>query len=117
MMLYRPRLEQWLNDLVFVQYNLRLRHNQLLNRIPNTDPIVLDDIDPTSKWVEESHLTEFDPDDLGWMALDDEPLVALDMANTSRATTTTADVPEESDVSEPKEHDDIDEDEDPILSS
>ena len=45
----RNRLEQkWLNDLVFVQYNLRLRHNQLLNNRPDTDPIVLDDIDPTS---------------------------------------------------------------------
>ncbi|KAH9287547.1 hypothetical protein KI387_031664, partial [Taxus chinensis] len=57
----------------------------------------------------------FDLDDLGWIALDDEPLVAPDMANTGRATTTTADVPKELDVSEPKEHDDIDED--PILSS
>ncbi|KAH9319143.1 hypothetical protein KI387_020912, partial [Taxus chinensis] len=81
------------------------------------DSIVMDDIDPTSKWVEKSRLAEFDPDDMGWMALDDEPLVAPDMVNTSRATTTTADVPKESDVSEPKEHDDIDEDEDPILSS
>jgi hypothetical protein len=71
----RNHLEQkWLNDLVFVQYNLQLRCNQLLNKRPDTDPIVLDDIDPTSEWVEESHPTEFDPDydidDLGWIGLD-----------------------------------------------
>ncbi|KAH9290540.1 hypothetical protein KI387_034657, partial [Taxus chinensis] len=97
--------------------NLRLRCNQLVNRIPNTDPIVLDDIDPTSKWVEESHLTDFGLDDLGWMALDGEPLVTPDMAYTSHASATIADVLEESNVFEPKEHDDIDEDEDPILSN
>jgi hypothetical protein len=51
-----------LNDLVFVQYNLRLRRNQLLNKRPDTDPIVLDDIDPTSEWVEESQQPEFGPD-------------------------------------------------------
>ncbi|KAH9293432.1 hypothetical protein KI387_041365 [Taxus chinensis] len=79
-------------------------------------PIVFDDIDSTSEWVEEGHLPEFDLDDLGWMALDDEPLIALDMTNTSHFTTT-VDVPEESDVSEPKEHDDVDGDDDPILSS
>ncbi|KAH9315099.1 hypothetical protein KI387_023726, partial [Taxus chinensis] len=50
------------------------------------------------------------------MALDDEPLVASDMANISH-TTTTIDVPEESDKFELEEHDDIDEDEDPILSN
>ena len=44
----RNRLEQkLLNDLVFVQYNLRLRRNQLLNKRPDSDPIVLDDVDPT----------------------------------------------------------------------
>ena len=49
----RNRLEQkQLNDLVFVQYNLRLRQNQLMSKTPDLDPIVLDDIDPTSEWVE-----------------------------------------------------------------
>ena len=44
----RNRLEhKQLNDLVFVQYNLRLRRNQLMSKTPNLDPIVLDDIDPT----------------------------------------------------------------------
>jgi hypothetical protein len=52
----RNHLEQKrLNDLVFVQYNLRLRHNQLLNKSPDLDPIVLDDVDPTSDWVLETH--------------------------------------------------------------
>eukprot|EP00253_Pinus_taeda_P015981 PITA_15981 len=51
----RNRLEQkWLNDLVFIQYNPQLRRNQLLNKIPNTDPIVLEDIDPSSDWVVET---------------------------------------------------------------
>jgi hypothetical protein len=59
----RNRLEKKrLNDLVFVQYNLRLRHNQLLNKRPDTDPIVLDDVDPTSDWVAETHQPEFDDD-------------------------------------------------------
>jgi hypothetical protein len=49
----------------------------LLNKRPDTDPIVLNDIDPTSKWVEESHPAEFDPDrdmdDLG-LGLDSVPI-------------------------------------------
>ena len=60
----RNRLDQKrLNDLVFVQYNLRLRRNHLLNKRPDSDPIVLEDIDPTSDWVVESRLPEFDPDE------------------------------------------------------
>jgi hypothetical protein len=55
----------------------------LLNKRPDTNPIVLDDIDPSSEWVEETHSTEFDLDDLGWMGLDDDPLVAPGMAGTS----------------------------------
>eukprot|EP00253_Pinus_taeda_P013256 PITA_13256 len=39
----RNRLDQkWLNDLVYVQYNLRLRRNQLLNKRPDSDPTVLE---------------------------------------------------------------------------
>jgi hypothetical protein len=45
-----------------VQYNLRLKRNQLLNKRPDTDPIVLDDVDPTSDWVAETHPPEFDVD-------------------------------------------------------
>eukprot|EP00253_Pinus_taeda_P002270 PITA_02270 len=48
-----------LNDLVYVQYNLQLRCNQLLHKRPDLDPTVLEDIDPTSDWVVESHLAEF----------------------------------------------------------
>eukprot|EP00253_Pinus_taeda_P018293 PITA_18293 len=63
----RNRLDQKrLNDLVYVQYNLRPRRNHLLNKRPDSDPIVLEDIDPTSDWVVESCPAEFDPDeDLG----------------------------------------------------
>eukprot|EP00253_Pinus_taeda_P014370 PITA_14370 len=63
----RNRLDQKrLNDLVYVQYNLRFRRNHLLNKRPDSDPIVLEDIDPTSDWVVESCPAEFDPDeDLG----------------------------------------------------
>eukprot|EP00253_Pinus_taeda_P029038 PITA_29038 len=49
-----------LNDIVYVQYNLRLRSNQLLNKKPDSDPIALEDIDSTSDWVVESHPAEFD---------------------------------------------------------
>ena len=59
----RNRLEQkQLNDLVFVQYNLWLRCNQLLNKRPYTGPIVLDDVDPTSDWVVEARSPEFEID-------------------------------------------------------
>jgi hypothetical protein len=78
----RNRLEQKrLNDLVFVQYNLRLRRNQLLNKRPDSDPIVLDDVDPTSDWVAETHPPEFDVDhDLeaelaGQVQMDADPLL------------------------------------------
>jgi hypothetical protein len=69
-------------------------------------PFVSDDIDPTSKWVEVTHMVEFDPniDDLEWMGLDDDPLVAPGMVDTSRATTSTIiDVPIESDKFEPQD--------------
>lgn len=59
----RNRLEQkLLNDLVFVQSNLRLMQNQLMNKTLDLDPIVLDDIDPTSKWVEETKDPVFEAD-------------------------------------------------------
>eukprot|EP00253_Pinus_taeda_P004298 PITA_04298 len=60
----RNRLDKKrLHDLVYVQYNLRLRRNQLLNKRLDSDPIVLEDIDPTIDWVVESHPTEFDFDE------------------------------------------------------
>jgi len=83
----RNRLEQKrLNDLVFVQYNLRLRRNQLLNKRPDSDPIVLDDVDPNSDWVVETHPPEFDVDfdleldmdiETGNFQIDADPLLGV----------------------------------------
>eukprot|EP00253_Pinus_taeda_P025432 PITA_25432 len=76
----RNRLDQKrLNDLVYVQYNLRLRRNQLLNKRPDSDPIVLEDIDPTSDWVVESHPAEFDPDEDLDLDLDTDASVEHDV--------------------------------------
>eukprot|EP00253_Pinus_taeda_P023859 PITA_23859 len=59
----RNRLEQKrLNDLVFVQYNHQLRRNQMMRKSPDLDPIVLDDIDPTPEWVEETEDPVFEVD-------------------------------------------------------
>jgi hAT family C-terminal dimerisation region len=70
----RNRLEQKrLNDMVFVQYNLRLRRNQLMNKTPESSNIFLDDIDPSSDWVVETQPAAFDHEDLSWMDLDPEP--------------------------------------------
>jgi hypothetical protein len=61
----RNRLEQKrLNDMVFVQYNLRLRHNQLLNKTPESNNIFLDDVDPSSDWNVETQPAAFDNEDL-----------------------------------------------------
>ena len=60
-----------------MQYNLRLRRNQLMNKRPDTDPIVLDDIDPTSDWLVETQEPEFDPDfDIELDAVDDVTMEA-----------------------------------------
>eukprot|EP00253_Pinus_taeda_P013074 PITA_13074 len=72
--------QKQLNDLVYVQYKLRLRRNQLLNKRPDSDPIVLEDIDPTSDWVVESHLAKFDPDEDLDLDLDIETSVELEHA-------------------------------------
>eukprot|EP00253_Pinus_taeda_P030349 PITA_30349 len=75
----RNRLDQKrLNDLVYVQCNLRLRRNHLLNKRPDSNPIVLEDIDPTSDWVVESRLAEFDPDEDLDLDLDIETSVELE---------------------------------------
>eukprot|EP00253_Pinus_taeda_P020086 PITA_20086 len=42
-----------------IWYNLWLRRNQLLNKRLDLNPIVLEDIDPTSYWAVESHPAEF----------------------------------------------------------
>jgi hypothetical protein len=59
--------------MVYVQYNLRLRHNQLLNKTPESSSIVLDDFDPSSEWVVETQPPTFDNEDLSWMDLDPLP--------------------------------------------
>eukprot|EP00253_Pinus_taeda_P002278 PITA_02278 len=75
----RKRLDQKrLNDLVYVQYNLRLRRNHLLNKRPDSDPIVLEDIDPTSDWVVEGRPAEFDPDENLDLDLDMETSVEIE---------------------------------------
>eukprot|EP00253_Pinus_taeda_P011696 PITA_11696 len=74
----RPLVAIVLNCKVYVQYNLRLRRNQLLNKRPDSDPIVLEDIDPTSDWVVESRPTEFDPDEDLDLDLDIETSVELE---------------------------------------
>ena len=40
--------------MVYVQYNLRLRRNQLLNRTPESTTIVLDDVDTSTDWVHQT---------------------------------------------------------------
>ena len=59
--------------MVYVQYNLRLRRNQLLNKTPGSQTIVLEDVDPSSDWVVESQPAAFDNEDLSWMDLDPLP--------------------------------------------
>eukprot|EP00253_Pinus_taeda_P006075 PITA_06075 len=67
-----------INALVYVQYNLRIRGNQLLNKRPDSDPIVLEDVDPTLDWVVESRPTEFDPDEDLHLDLDIETSVEVE---------------------------------------
>lgn len=59
--------------MVFVQYNLRLRRNQLMNKTLESNNIFLDDVDPSSDWVVETQPAAFDHEDLSWIDLDPEP--------------------------------------------
>ena len=61
--------------MVYVQYNLRLRHNQLLKKTPSSGKITLDDFDPSSEWVVESQAPAFENEDLSWLDLDPLPEV------------------------------------------
>ena len=56
--------------MVFVQYNLRLKCNQLQNKNPESCSIFLDDGDASSDWVVETQPTTFDNEDLSWLDLD-----------------------------------------------
>ena len=66
----RNRLEKkWLNDRAFVHHNLRLRHNQFLNKALESNTILLDDFDSSSDWVVETQPIAFDNEYLSWFAL------------------------------------------------
>ena len=58
--------------------------NQLMSKRPDTDPIVLDDIDPTSDWVVETQELEFgvDREDLLEVSLDVDPLLSMPSVHT-----------------------------------
>lgn len=45
--------KETLNDIVYINYNLKLAKSTK-SKIPESDPLQLDDIDMTSEWVEES---------------------------------------------------------------
>jgi hypothetical protein len=59
--------------MVFVQYNLRLRRNQLLSKTPESNNIFLDDVDPSSNWIVKTQPAAFDNEDLSWIHLDPQP--------------------------------------------
>ena len=59
--------------MVFVQYNLRLKRNQLQNKTPESCSIFLDDGDASSNWVVETQPATFDNEDLSWLDLDPLP--------------------------------------------
>jgi hypothetical protein len=97
-----------------MSYKLRLRWNELLNKSLDRDSIMLDDIDATSKWIEDTHSIEFDLeydiDDSVCIDLDMDPLLGVgvapgttvpvtrQVAHASISTiTVVADVPEQSD--------------------
>lgn len=54
-----------LNDLVFVHYNLRFCHKQILGT--DTSPIVLEKIDIQAEWSTEVDDPVFNDDDLEWV--------------------------------------------------
>ena len=59
--------------MVFVQCNLRLKHNQLQSKTLESCSIFLDDGDASSNWVVETQPTAFDNEDLSWLDLDPLP--------------------------------------------
>ncbi|XP_057838522.2 uncharacterized protein LOC131048545 [Cryptomeria japonica] len=54
-----------LNDLVFVHYNLRLRHKQVMDH--DSTPITLEEVDPESEWISEATDPLFGDEDLDWI--------------------------------------------------
>ena len=47
----------------------------MLNKTPASGNITLDDFDPSSEWVVESHAPAFENEDLSWLDLDPLPKV------------------------------------------
>ena len=54
-----------LNALVFVHYNLRFHHRQILDT--NTSPIVLEKVDIQARWSTEVDDPAFSDEDLQWV--------------------------------------------------
>ncbi|XP_059076669.1 uncharacterized protein LOC131875947 [Cryptomeria japonica] len=54
-----------LNDLVFVHYNLHLRHKQVMDH--DSTPITLEEVDPESEWISEATDPMFGDEDLDWI--------------------------------------------------
>lgn len=54
--------KETLNDLLYINYNLRL-HKSSKSNSPEVDPLQLDDIDMTSEWVEETE----NPSPVQWL--------------------------------------------------
>ena len=69
---------QKLNDLVFVHYNLRLRHRQILGT--DTTPIVLENVDPHVEWNTEVDDLVFSDEDVEWVDQVDREAEAVAMA-------------------------------------
>ena len=71
-------LVQRLNDLVYVHYNLRLRHRQILGT--DLSPITLEEVDPQSDWITEVEDPIFTDEDLDWVDQADREAEAIAMA-------------------------------------
>lgn len=72
-----------MNDLVFVQYNLRLRNKQL-EGTSNTKAIELHEVDPTSEWIFVTGESTSRDDDLSWIDSDTD----IDEKSDSKSLTT-----------------------------
>ena len=67
-----------LNDLVFVHYNLRLFHWQILGT--DTSPIILEEVDPLAEWNTKIDDPIFSDEDLEWVDQVDREAEAVAMA-------------------------------------
>ena len=67
-----------LNDLVFVHYNLRFRHRQILGT--DTSPIVLENVDPHAEWNTEVDDPVFSDEDVEWVDQVDREAEAIVIA-------------------------------------